>query len=100
MSKHNLNHLNSVDVMTIENAVRKVLNGNSGGCKITQLITEVLSELYQQYNGTELADIVASDDFEKIINNMHEIRIFEYHWDMKGDKLGPYRTKQFVATVF
>lgn len=83
--------------MTIKDAVRKVLHDHSGGIKMTGLIVELSSnEKIRNDPNIDLREVFASDNFDILLEGMHDVGVVEYSWDMSGKGDGPYRSKQFV----
>lgn len=68
----------------------------SGGCKMTELITEVLSELRNGSRGELDIKEFDLEEFDDLLHSMHEVKVLEYDWDMGG----MIRTKNFVYTKF
>lgn len=83
--------------MTFRDAILKIIYDNSGGCKMTILLSEILCMIYEDEISDYDRDMLSEcTDFPKYliyeVKNISEIGVLEYLWNGTN----PSRIKMFV----
>lgn len=111
MSTGTRTEIKSIPHDFIRSLVFKVLNKNSGGCKLTALITEVLAEFYEFMETQEVNEsttffkqqcrtLLEPENLEKFLKQIEGIKLFYYHMNIEEGKNGLKRQKIFVGLVW
>jgi len=75
----------------IKKFILRILYEDSGGMNLPHLATYVAKELHNDEYFSDGEYFSALDNFTDIINEMDEVKTFEYYWR--------YKTKVFVGLI-
>lgn len=81
--------------MNLQDAIRQIIDDNSGGIKCTALFTELISMVCENkifgFSNKSLPD---ENELLDIIRGLPNVKILEYSWY----KMSPPRSKMFIYT--
>lgn len=82
--------------MTLQAAIRKIVNDNSGGVKVTALATYLVEMIHTNQIEPKIEGGFVSDKIlEDAIASMSDVKLLNYSWHMAK---GYIREKGFVYT--